>query len=67
MQVYQPLRTKAFCLASLVLMQVELEGHSLCPSAVSCPHYGTFLLLVLKVNHTMIQIGRGLSYIYRVY
>lgn len=55
-----------FCLASLALMQVEIGGtQSVCPSAVSCPDFFFFLLLVLssltavqllsvKVNHTII-------------
>ncbi len=44
-----PLRTKGFCLTSFALMQVDLEGRSLCPSPVSCSNYGSFLVLLLIV------------------
>lgn len=56
--VLSPLRTKAFCLPNLALMQVELEGHGLCVLQL----YGTFWLglkrlcaiLSFKVSHTII-------------
>lgn len=37
-----PQRTKAFCVASLSLMQVELERQTARPSAVSTIDYGRF-------------------------
>lgn len=53
------LRTKAFCLASSALVQVEVEGHCVCPSAVSWPGCGTGLLLcstVWSAVHLLSQV-----------